>query len=97
MTLAAWVSVKDPAKSFIIKGVARRIMPVSDGRRRGFLDWEISILARAWLTPRFWRPLAQLGHLPLGTLISLALPWLTWRRVQASRGDPMTGSNSFNY
>ncbi|NCA89172.1 MAG: DUF2029 domain-containing protein [Gammaproteobacteria bacterium] len=56
---------------------------VSDGLRRGFLDWEISILALAWLTPLFWRPLAQLGYLPLGTLISLALLWLTWRRVQA--------------
>ena len=58
---------------------------VTDGLRRGFLDWEISILALAWLTPLFWRPLAMGLALPLGTLVSLALLWLVWRRAQDSK------------
>lgn len=57
---------------------------VADGLRRGFLDWEISILALAWLTPLFWRPLAMAMALPLGTLVSLALLWLIWRRSRKS-------------
>ena len=57
---------------------------LADGLRRGFLDWEISILALAWLTPLFWRPLAMVTGLPLGTLVSLALLWLIGRRARAS-------------
>ncbi len=62
-----------------------------DGWRRGFLDWEISILALAWLTPLFWRPLAMATALPLGTLVSLMLLWLIGRRAQARlRARPLS-------
>ena len=53
---------------------------VADGLRRGFLDWEVSILAWAWVTPLFWRPLAMSANLPLGLATLILLLWVASRR-----------------
>jgi alpha-1,2-mannosyltransferase len=55
---------------------------VADGRRRGFGDWEISALALAWMSPLFWRPLAQVTAMPLGALTLILLLWLATRRAR---------------
>ena len=57
---------------------------VADGRRRGFGDWEISALALAWMSPLFWRPLAQVTAMPLGVLTLILLLWLVTRRARRS-------------
>lgn len=50
------------------------------GQRHGFLDWEISILAWAWLSPLFWRPLTLATSLPVGLMTLMLLLWLLARR-----------------
>ncbi len=57
---------------------------VAEGLRRGFGDWEISALALAWMSPIFWRPLAQVTAIPLGTLTLLLLLWLVTRHARLS-------------
>jgi len=54
---------------------------VAEGLRRGFLDWEISVLALVWLTPLFWRPLAMVTNLPLALMTLMLLFWMTVRRA----------------
>jgi alpha-1,2-mannosyltransferase len=54
---------------------------VAEGLRRGFLDWEISVLALAWLTPLFWRPLAMVTNIPLAQITLMLLLWVTLRRA----------------
>ncbi len=54
---------------------------VAEGLRRGFLEWEISVLALAWLTPLFWRPLAMMTNLPLALMTLMLLFWVTVRRA----------------
>ena len=55
---------------------------VAEGRRRGFGDWEISTLALAWMSPLFWRPLAQVTSIPWGTLTLVLLLWLVIRHAR---------------
>lgn len=57
---------------------------VAEGRRRGFGDWEISALALAWMSPLFWRPLAQVTSIPWGTLALVLLLWLVIRHARRS-------------
>ena len=54
---------------------------VAEGRQQGFLCWEISLLAFAWLSPIAWRPLAYLTALPLGWLTMLMILGLAVRRA----------------
>lgn len=53
---------------------------VADGLQRGFLNWEISILAFAWLTPFAWRPLTEMTDIPFGWMTVLLLAWAGMRR-----------------
>lgn len=55
---------------------------VADGLRRGFLDWEISALALAWIAPFIWRPLAITTNIPLAPLTIILLFCLTVRRAK---------------
>ena len=53
---------------------------VTVGLRDGFLDWEISVLAWAWMSPLFWRPVMVATYLPLGLMTLILLVWLVVRR-----------------
>jgi alpha-1,2-mannosyltransferase len=52
-----------------------------DGLRRGFGDFEISLLAAAWIVPLLSRGVAGLTGMPLGLLVMLALYLSTLRRA----------------
>jgi hypothetical protein len=53
---------------------------VADGLERGFLPWEKSLLALAWLAPLAARPLAEATFFPLGQLSLAAVLVLALRR-----------------
>lgn len=54
---------------------------VADGRARGFLRWEASVLAIAWAMPLFARSIAHLTLIPLGVMSLLALFAVAVRRM----------------
>jgi alpha-1,2-mannosyltransferase len=56
------------------------------GLASGFRDFEISILAAAWIVPLLSRGLAQITGIPLGLLVLLSLYGLIMRRVLQDRG-----------
>ena len=51
------------------------------GLAHGFRDYEISVLAAAWLVPLLSRSVAGLTTIPLGLMVMLALFGLTMRRA----------------
>ena len=53
---------------------------VTVGLRDGFLDWEVSVLAWAWMSPLFWRPVTVATYIPLGLMTLMLLIWLVARR-----------------
>jgi Glycosyltransferase family 87 len=55
------------------------------GIRRGFRDYEISVLAAAWIVPLLSRGIAGATGIPLGLIAMLALYSLTLHRVLADR------------
>ena len=57
----------------------------ADGLERGFLPWEKSLLALAWLAPLAARPLAQATCFPLGQASIVILLALAMRRGLAPR------------
>jgi hypothetical protein len=59
---------------------------VADGLERGFLPWEKSLLALAWLAPLAARPLAEATLFPLGQLAILTVLALAVRRTVALDG-----------
>jgi len=54
---------------------------VRHGLRRGFRDFEISLLAAAWIVPLLSRAVAGSTGMPLGLLVMLALYVFTLRRA----------------
>jgi hypothetical protein len=57
------------------------------GLRRGFLGFEISLLAAAWMVPLISRGLAGATDIPLGLLVMLALYIFTLRRAVRDRAS----------
>jgi hypothetical protein len=55
------------------------------GLRCGFRDYEISVLAAAWIVPLISRGLAGATGIPSGLIVMLALYVLTLRRAAADR------------
>jgi alpha-1,2-mannosyltransferase len=58
---------------------------VSAGFTRGFRDYEISLLAAAWIVPLISRGVAGATGIPLGLLVMLALYVFTLRRAVRDR------------
>jgi len=59
------------------------------GLSEGFHDYEISLLAAAWIVPLLTRPLAGVTGVPLGLLVLLTFYGFTLRRaVQDRRASP---------
>ena len=54
---------------------------VADGSARGFLRWEVSLLALAWATPLFARGIALVTLIPVGVMSLLALFAIAVRRM----------------
>jgi hypothetical protein len=59
---------------------------VADGIERGFLPWEKSLLAIAWIAPLIARPLAEVSFVPLGQFAVVAVLALALRRSLALDG-----------
>jgi alpha-1,2-mannosyltransferase len=55
------------------------------GLNRGFRDFEISLLAAAWIVPLMSRGIAGATGIPLGLLVMLALYVFTLRRALLDR------------
>lgn len=64
------------------------------GFGRGFRDYEISILAAAWIVPLLSRGIAGATGIPLGLIVMLALYSLTLHRALADRANAMLRSPS---
>jgi hypothetical protein len=65
---------------FAILGVALAFL-VADGRARGFLRWEASLLAFAWAAPMFARNLTALTGVPIALIAAIAVFTLALRRA----------------
>ena len=60
------------------------------GLKHGFHDYEISVLAAAWIMPLLSRGVAGVTGIPLGLLALLALYGFTLHRVLLDRENPAT-------
>ncbi len=60
------------------------------GLKHGFHDYEISVLAAAWIVPLLSRGVAGVTGIPLGLLALLALYGFTLHRVLLDRENPAT-------
>jgi glycosyl transferase family 87 len=60
---------------------------VRHGFARGFRDYEISLLASAWIVPLLSRGVAGATGIPLGLIVMLALYGFTLRRALLDRGS----------
>jgi hypothetical protein len=65
---------------FVLLGVAIAFL-AADGLRRGFLSWEKSLLALAWIAPLFARQLAAAALIPLGQATAVIVLALAVRRA----------------
>jgi len=63
------------------------------GLRRGFRDYEISLLAAAWIVPLLSRSIAGVTGIPLGLLVSLTFYVFTLRRAVRDRAGAPVGAN----
>jgi Glycosyltransferase family 87 len=59
------------------------------GLKRGFRDYEISLLAAAWIVPLLSRGIAGITGIPLGLTVLLALYFCTLRRALQDRENSM--------
>lgn len=62
------------------------------GLRQGFRDFEISILAAAWIVPLLSRSIAEITTIPLGLLVELAFLALVLRRAVLDRAPVSLGA-----
>ena len=60
----------------------------------GFRDFEISLLAAAWLVPLLSRSIAGVSYIPLGLLVELAFYGLILRRAALDRASHALGAAS---
>jgi hypothetical protein len=65
---------------------------VRHGLSRGFRDYEISMLAAAWIVPLVSRGIAGVTGIPLGLLVMLAFYALTLRRAVSDRVPSPVGA-----
>ena len=65
---------------------------VRHGFARGFRDYEISLLAAAWIVPLLSRAVAASAGIPLGLIAMLALYGLTLHRAASDRENAMMQS-----
>jgi alpha-1,2-mannosyltransferase len=61
------------------------------GLSRGFRDFEISLLAAAWIVPLLSRSIAGVTGIPLGLLVLLTLYVFTLRRAALDRAGSIAG------
>jgi hypothetical protein len=57
-----------------------------DGRDHGFLSWDATLMAFAWIAPLFARAAAQFAYLPLGVMSSVCLGVIAMRRFTQREG-----------
>ena len=69
---------------FVVLGVAIAFL-AADGLRRGFLSWEKTLLALAWIAPLFARQLAAAALIPLGQATAIIVLALAARRSPTGR------------
>ncbi|WP_213288001.1 glycosyltransferase family 87 protein [Bradyrhizobium sp. sGM-13] len=62
------------------------------GLNNGFRDFEISLLAAAWIVPLLSRSVAGVSYIPLGLLVELALYALVMRRAALDRASHALGA-----
>lgn len=72
---------------FATLGIATAFL-IADGRKQGFLRWEKSLYAFAWLMPLFARIIAGATHMPVGLLTMTAIFALALRRTLTLRSSP---------
>jgi alpha-1,2-mannosyltransferase len=65
---------------------------VGVGFAGGFRDYEISLLAAAWIVPLLSRSIAGATHIPLGLLVVLAFYAFLFRRAAFYRAQPPVGA-----
>jgi hypothetical protein len=70
---------------FILLGMAVAFF-AAHGVERGFLPWEKTMLAAAWLVPLVARTVAREAYLPLGFMVLAAMFAVVLRRVRADAG-----------
>ncbi len=64
---------------------------VRHGLADGFRDYELSVLAAAWIVPLLSRSVAGLTTIPLGLIVLMGLFALTLRRALADRASEIDG------
>ncbi len=64
---------------------------VRHGLARGFRDYELSVLAAAWIVPLLSRSVAGVSTIPLGLIVMLTLFALTMRRALTDRVSEIEG------
>ena len=62
------------------------------GLNKGFRDYEITLLAAAWIMPLLSRGVAGVTGIPLGLIVLLAFYGLTLRRAAMDRGSVAAGA-----
>jgi alpha-1,2-mannosyltransferase len=65
---------------------------VASSGSNGFRDFDISLLAAAWITPLFARGIAGLTGIPLGLIAIVVLYALTIRHAMRDRAATAIGS-----
>lgn len=66
---------------------------VRHGLAHGFRDYEISLLAAAWIVPLLSRSIAGLTTIPLGLIVLIGLFALTLRRASTDRTTEISGEH----
>jgi hypothetical protein len=76
---------------FILLGMAVAFF-AAHGFAHGFMAWEKTVLAAAWLVPLLARTAAREAFLPLGLMVLLAVFGVVLRRLRAEQGRDVTAA-----
>jgi hypothetical protein len=76
-----------------ILGPATAFMAASIYASGGVLDYEISLLAMAWITPLVARAIAGASGLPIGLITIVALYGVVMRRATEKRTAPVIAAS----
>jgi hypothetical protein len=76
---------------FILLGMAVAFF-AAHGFAHGFMAWEKTVLAAAWLMPLLARTAAREAFLPLGLMVLLAVFGVVLRRLRAEQGRDVTAA-----
>lgn len=77
----------------VVLGMALALF-AAHGHDHGFLSWERTVLALAWIAPLLARGVTQASHLPLGFLMLATMFLMTLRRIMAERETSTIRPNS---